>query len=194
MVVPDPGALSGQVNWQSILRKTLSYVDIFLPSIEEILFMLRRADFDAWSPDVLSHLNRHYLSELADELLKMGGVIVGFKLGEMGMYLKTANTPSLDRLKRLDVDIPFWTDVECWTPAYDVEVVGTTGAGDAAYAGFLAAVLRGANPQSALRWACAVGACNVEAADATSGVRSWKDTEARLSAGWPTRMERLEGY
>jgi hypothetical protein len=35
--------------------------------------------------------------------------------------------------------------------------------------------------------AAAVGACNVEAADAVSGVRSWEETTARVQAGWPRR-------
>lgn len=40
------------------------------------------------------------------------------------------------------------------------------GAGDAAYAGLLAAMLRGLPPQAAAEMACAVGACCVEAPDA----------------------------
>jgi sugar/nucleoside kinase (ribokinase family) len=194
MVVPDPNAHSGQVNWPVILRKTLPYVDIFLPSIEEILFMLRRADHDAWSPNVLPYLNRHYLHDFADELLALGSVIVGFKLGEMGLYLRTGSTDALERLNRLKLDTPAWTDVELWSPAFLVEVAGTTGAGDSAYAGFLASLLRRLRPDEAIRWACAVGACNVEATDSTSGVRTWEETAARLAAGWPARPERLPGY
>jgi len=30
----------------------------------------------------------------------------------------------------------------------------------------------------------AVGACNVEAADALSGLRSWEDTLGRIRLGW----------
>jgi hypothetical protein len=33
--------------------------------------------------------------------------------------------------------------------------------------------------------AAAAGACNVEAADALSGLRSWEETLARVEAGWP---------
>ncbi|MCS6845522.1 MAG: carbohydrate kinase family protein, partial [Caldilineales bacterium] len=32
--------------------------------------------------------------------------------------------------------------------------------------------------------AVAVGACNVEAADTLSGLRSWEETMARVAAGW----------
>jgi hypothetical protein len=39
--------------------------------------------------------------------------------------------------------------------------------------------------------ASAVGACNVEKIDATSGILGWKETLARLETGWETREERL---
>ena len=61
-------------------------------------------------------------------------------------------------------------------------------------AGLLAALLRGLDPPDAARWACAVGACNVEAADATSGVRTWEETQARMDAGWPHHDLRLAGF
>jgi sugar/nucleoside kinase (ribokinase family) len=193
LALPDPNGISGGLDWTTILRGTLPYVDIFLPSIEEILFMLRRRDYDAWQENTLSYLSGPYLCELADELLSMGAVIVGFKLGEMGMYLHTSGSPGLQRLQRLPLDSATWTNVELWQPAFQVEVAGTTGAGDSAYAGFLTALLRGLNPLEAIRMACAIGACNVEAVDATSGVRTWEETQSRLAAGWPTRPERLPG-
>jgi sugar/nucleoside kinase (ribokinase family) len=46
MVFPDPTAPGGQADWRSILAQTLPYVDIFVPSIEEMLFMLRRATYE----------------------------------------------------------------------------------------------------------------------------------------------------
>jgi sugar/nucleoside kinase (ribokinase family) len=65
-----------------------------------------------------------------------------------------------------------------------VDVVGTTGSGDATIAGFLAALLRDVSPAQAMNIALAVGACNVEAADALSGIRLWGDTLRRITAGW----------
>jgi sugar/nucleoside kinase (ribokinase family) len=131
------------------------------------------------------------LCELADELLAMGVVITGFKLGEMGMYLRTGKAELFKRLTRLNIDAQTWANQELWIPAFEVNVKGTTGAGDSAYAGFLAALLKNCTPLEALRWACAVGACNVEAPDATSGIKTWAETEARLAADWATRSERL---
>jgi sugar/nucleoside kinase (ribokinase family) len=194
MVMPDPQALSGQVNWSLILDRTLPNVDIFMPSIDEILFMLRRSEWEAWKGDTLAHLNRSYLAELADELLDKGAAVTGFKLGELGIYLKTAGAERCAIIERVPLEPAVWGNIEQWQPAYQVRVAGTTGAGDSAYAGFLAAVLHGCGPQEALSWACAVGACNVEAVDSTSGVRTWDETAKRLAEGWPTRPGRLSGF
>ena len=38
--------------------------------------------------------------------------------------------------------------------------------------------------------AVAVGACNVEAIDTLSGIKSWEETIGRVAAGWPKK--RLE--
>jgi sugar/nucleoside kinase (ribokinase family) len=84
-----------------------------------------------------------------------------------------------------------WTNQTLWAPAFVVNVAGTTGAGDAAIAGFLGGLLRGLGPQRALCMAAAVGACNVEAADSLSGLRSWEATLARVEAGWHCRDLKL---
>ncbi len=63
-------------------------------------------------------------------------------------------------------------------------VAGTTGAGDATIAGFLASISRGGSAEEALTMAVAVGACCVEEPDATSGIRPWDETIERVRAGW----------
>jgi hypothetical protein len=65
-----------------------------------------------------------------------------------------------------------------------VQVVGTAGSGDCTIAGFLAALLRELSPAEAATMAVAVGACNVEAADTLSGVRTWEETIERVAGGW----------
>jgi sugar/nucleoside kinase (ribokinase family) len=61
-------------------------------------------------------------------------------------------------------------------PAFEVEVVDTTGAGDCFAGGFLAALGRGLPCAEALRFANAVGALSVQALGAVGGVRSFDDT------------------
>ena len=187
MSLPPPDSPSGRADWRAILQRCLPLIDIFVPSIEEIMFMLRRRDLERWHSQLFDRLDADYLSALADELLSSGVGIAGFKLGGRGLYLRaTADRNRLAFLTTLGGAPAEWASAAVWQPAFQVEVAGTTGAGDAAYAGLLAAMIRGHGPRQCARRACAVAACNIEAADATSGVRSWDETEARLAAGWPT--------
>ncbi|WP_258171129.1 carbohydrate kinase family protein [Paenibacillus sp. R14(2021)] len=193
MAKPDPGSPAGQADWRSILMKALPFVDVFLPSFEEILFMLRRGRYEelaaAHGSDLLPFAEGPLLRELAEELLTLGSAIVVLKLGEHGLYLRTTSDPSrlADMGKGAVGMIEAWLDRELLAPCFEVEVTGTTGAGDCTIAGFLAGLLRGYGPEETLNGAVAAGACNVEQADATSGVRSWEAIEARLAAGWPKR-------
>ena len=190
MTFPDPAAPAGRADWAQILRRTLPYVDIFLPSIEEILYMLRRATYEELrqrhSADLLQGITPDLLTSLGDELLALGAKIVGLKLGHRGFYLRTAGRAALADLGRAAPSDPTaWADQELWAPCFQVEVVGTTGAGDTTIAGFLAGLLRGLSPVETVTMAVAVGACNVEAADALSGVRSWDATRQRVASHWP---------
>jgi sugar/nucleoside kinase (ribokinase family) len=194
MSMPDPEGPSGQIDWPPVVRNTLPFVDIFVPSINEIVFMLRRSDYDRWDGEISANVDADYLAELAEDLIAQGVVVAGFKLGSRGIYLhSTSDRSQFERLNRLNLNINDWAGKRVYHPAFEVEVVGTTGAGDAAYAGLLAAMLRGLPPEEAARTACAVGACNVEALDATSGIRTWQATQARLDAGWPALAIRVPG-
>ncbi len=157
--------------------------------------MLRRSDYDRWRGHFFAEIDRNYLDDLAAELLRLGrSAVVGFKLGEYGIYLRTGERSRFERWATLPIDMDEWADRRIWHPAFAVEVAGTTGAGDSAYAGFLTALIKGLSLDQAARWACAVGACNVEATDATSGVQSWKDTQHRLDAGWSASPHQLAGF
>ena len=191
MCYPDPATDAGRADWHAILRSTLPFVDIFLPSIEEILFMLRRSEYEAMaqSGDLLKQVTPTLLHSLGDELLSMGVRIAVIKLGEQGLYMRSARKGILEGMGRACTpDMAAWADKEFWAPCFRVEVVGTTGAGDATIAGFLSALLRGLSPEETVNAAVAVGACNVEAPDALSGLRTWKATIERIRSGW----ERLQ--
>ncbi len=189
MAFPDPASPAGQANWPEIYRQVLPYVDIFLPSVEELLIMLHRPIYDrlleqSTNQDLLSQVTPDLLSDLSQELLDLGAKIVVLKLGKRGLYLRTARVENLSTLGH-GINRAAWAGCEYWSPCFQVEVVGTTGSGDATIAGFLSGLLRGMGPEETLSMAVAVGACNVEAADALSGIRSWEETLARVQNAWP---------
>jgi sugar/nucleoside kinase (ribokinase family) len=198
MAFPDPASAPGRADWRRILERALPWVDIFLPSVEETLFMLRRDLYfrlseTAGYAGIVSLLTPELLSSLGGELLGMGAKIVVLKLGDHGLYLRTADAPALAGLGRAQpVDLLAWERREFWAPCFEVRVVGTTGSGDATIAGFLAAFLRGFAPETTLTTAVAVGACNVEAADTLTGIQSWEATRDRISRGWQRRPLHLK--
>lgn len=194
MARPDPESDAGKADWRLILTKALPFVDVFLPSFEEILYMLRRDTYDELvrqynTNELLSFASSDLLSSLAEELLDLGAAIAVLKLGEHGLYVKT--TSDADRLDAMGLCTPkdtgAWLGRELLIPCYEVKVAGTTGAGDCTIAGFLAGLLRGVPIEEALHAAVGVGACNVEKADATSGVRSWDEVRDRMASGWAQR-------
>jgi len=188
--LPDAASAAGRVDWAAILRAVLPYVDVFLPSIEETLYMLRRETYGelmqaAGGADFLRLVTPALLSDLSRQILEMGSKVVGLKLGERGLYVRTAGRAALAALGAARPAQPAaWAGKELWAPCFKVQVVGTTGAGDATIAGFLSGLLRGLSLEDTLTAAVAVGACNVEAADALGGIRSWEETWRRVRAGW----------
>ena len=182
--LPDPHGNTSSADWKKILKRVLPFVEIFLPSIEEIVFMLRKSDYLTWNGEVLPYLTKQYMEDLADEILELGAAVSGFKLGNLGMYLKTSS--DLRHFQNLEtmVDVSEWMGVNIWQPAFQVEVQGTTGAGDSAYAGFLAELLQGSGPVQTLKMACAVGACNVEDADSIRGISAREEILKRIDLGW----------
>ena len=198
MSLPDPSSASGRADWRAILSATLPYVDIFLPSAEEILYMLRRETFAelhraTGGGDILPLFTPQLLTELSQELLSLGAKIACIKLGHRGFYLHSGDQSALERLGRARPAKPAsWANQQLWAPAFQVEEVGATGSGDASIAGLLTALLRGLSPAEAVQAATAVGACNVEAADGVSGIRPWPATLARVAAGWSQHDLTLE--
>lgn len=185
--LPDSAAPSGQADWRAILSRTLPYVDIFLPSCEELLYMLRRETHTAMvaKGDFLEQVTPELLTELSDEALHMGAKIVAIKLGHRGFYTRTGDEAAVASLGPMKPDNPAaWADREIWAPAFKVVEVGATGSGDSSIAGFMAAMVRGLSLEGVITWATAVGACNVEAADGLSGILTWPQTQARIEAGW----------
>ena len=194
MTMPDPESEAGAIDWPALLTRVLPHVDLFLPSLEETLFMLDRERFermqrDAGPAGVVSRADGALLGELSERLLQLGAAVVGLKLGDQGLYIRT--TDEAARLSGLGACVPQnpeeWRGREILAPCFQVRVVGTTGAGDCTIAGFLAGLWHGLPLRAAAARAVAVGACNVEKVDAASGIPSWSALQRRIQSGWEQR-------
>jgi sugar/nucleoside kinase (ribokinase family) len=199
VAMPDPASPGGRADWRAILERVMPYVDLFLPSAAEMLFMLDRTRYDAYrrrSPeDILSLVSGDDLSRLGDALLGMGGGIIGIKCGERGIYLRTAGEGRLREIGGAKPhDLGAWADREVWQAAFHVaDCAGTTAAGDSAIAGFLTAYLHGCSPGRCLEYACAAGAFSVTASAALMGLRPWDEMVATVEAGWERNALEVTG-
>ncbi len=96
---------------------------------------------------------------IAEKLIAAGPSIVGLKQGEHGCYIRTP-------------------DDELSLPAFDIEPIDGTGAGDAFVAGFLRGYLEGWPLEQIGRFASAAGAMATLAMGTTGGVGSSAETLA----------------
>jgi len=181
MAMPDPESSAGKVDWQKFFKNVLPLVDVFIPSVDELLYMLRPAKYYKISLKK-EKLDITLLDQLAEQLIGYGTNVVAIKLGDQGLYLRThqiekGNLPSLIKPKD-------WNYRQLLSPCFATEVKGTTGTGDATIAGFLAQLLDGGEPEESITLATAVGACSVEAVDATGGIRPLPEVISRINSGW----------
>ena len=115
--------------------------------------MLRRPAFAELSARWQAAGEPGLLSELAAQLIAMGAKMVVLNWAIAGSTCGRLGTRRCRRWagRARPGDPAAWADRELWAPCFQVEVVGTTGAGDATIAGFLCAFLRGRAPSSRLR-------------------------------------------
>jgi sugar/nucleoside kinase (ribokinase family) len=176
MAMPDPNSPAGQASWRDILAAVLPFVDVFLPSIDELLYMLGR---------IGPVTSLAMVEEVAEEALAMGAGAIGIKLGDQGLYLQTG--PQGDGLLG-----PGWGNRQLTAACFVVDVQGTTGAGDSTIAGFLAGIAEKQSPEETLTWAVAVGAHCVEMLSATEGIPPLSQVQERIGEGWARRPLSLD--
>ena len=124
----DPNSEAGKINWETILAATLPYTDFFVPSFEELCFMLNRSRYDELSAkggdmtDSLDMLND--VKPLADKCLELGCKAVLIKCGISGMYYKTSDKASMETVgSRLELNTDHWADKEGIQPCFKADQV-----------------------------------------------------------------------
>ena len=182
----DADSPAGKADWAGILAETLPLVDFFVPSFEELLFMLDRPAYEARRREAEISLEGDALP-LARKALSMGCAAVLLKCGEAGMVLVTARKERLDQIgTHLELDTESWKEKTLLQPCIPAPGFrSATGAGDASIAAFLCAAAEGMKPEKCVRLAAAQGAMAVTAWDALSGLKTFPELEEyiRTAAG-----------
>jgi len=192
LAMVDPSSEAGKADWKHILEKVLPYVDFFVPSAEELCFMLDRPRFEKWQEranggDVVEILDIDKdIKPLADKCIELGVKVLLIKCGAPGLYYRTTDADGLSKVgERIQLSISDWASKEGFEVSYKPDrVLSGTGAGDTSIAAFLTAMLNGYPLQKCMQLASATGASCVEAYDALSGLKSFAELETKINAGW----------
>jgi sugar/nucleoside kinase (ribokinase family) len=182
MTLPDPDGPAGQADWRRILAATLPHVDIFTPSIEEILCMLEPAAYagllaGARGGDILDAVPEDLYDRLGDRILALGVKVLMIKAGHRGAYLRTGDIDGLNAATSLRLPAGNWSRRRVWAAPFRVaasRMRNACGAGDCAVAAFLTAILNGDRLERAGRYAMLAGRDNLYGVDALSGLKDWK--------------------
>ncbi len=189
----DPDSDAGKADWKQILEKTLPYVDFFVPSFEELCYMLNRRRYQALMKETGYEEVTECLSveedllPLAERCLALGAKAVLLKCGTPGLLLVTSERMN-EVGGRLGLDAEAWNGFSHFEKSFRIErVLSGTGAGDTSIAAFLTSILEGATPQTAVENAAAAGALCCTAYDAISGLLPLPEIRKKIEHGWKKR-------
>ena len=184
----DPLSEAGQAPWREILAGVLPDVDFFVPSFEELCYMLDRPRYDELSARGGDITEQEGILDLADGLartcLEMGCGAVLVKCGLSGMAWRTGSRERFARVgERLKADTGAWADRAGRQACYPAEIVrSATGAGDVSIAAYLTALMNGEGPADCAKLAAAEGAASVSSYDALGGVLPLEELKKRIAA------------
>lgn len=187
----DEKSEAASVDWKAVLQKTLPFVDFFVPSLEELAFMLDKDLYKtlherAKDQDVTRYVKLEEIERLASECISYGTSIVLIKCGAPGMYLKTAQKNVLEKMKCDFIeDLEAWSNVSHFEKSYKPDcILSATGAGDTSSAAFLFGLTEGYSYEKCLQLATGTGAFCVTRYDAVSGLVSFDTIFEKIEKGW----------
>ncbi len=197
----DENSEAGKLPWDAILEKVLPYVDVFVPSVEEICYMIAPDMYHQWvdragGRDITEIISLEEVDALGERLIGMGANIVLIKCGAPGLYYITSNEKAMDQTLKDQLDnVATWSNRKGFEPSYKPEcVLSATGAGDTTIAAFLTAMIRQKSLDMCLKLATATGASNVTAYDALSGLKTLEELEVKISKGWEKNSTYLNKF
>jgi len=188
----DANSEAGKADWKRILARVIPYVDFFVPSVEELCFMIDRPRFEQWQAkaagrDITEIIDLDDdIRPLARQCMEMGAKVLLIKCGAPGLYYCSADENKLSEISdRLEIDVKNWADKEGFEKSFKPDaVVSGTGAGDTSIAAFLVSMIEGEEIETCVKLAAATGACCVASYDAISGLKSLAELKAKIASGW----------
>lgn len=191
----DEESDAGKADWKQILTDVLPLVDFFVPSAEELCYMLDHDRYQEWmkraaGKDVTEVLDvEEDIRPLANQAMELGAKIMLIKCGASGMYYRTASEDVIGKISgKVGLDVKDWSGLEGFEGSFvPGRVRSGTGAGDSSIAAFLYACVKGYPAVQCVRLAAAEGASCVEEFDALSGVKTLEELEAKIQSGWKQR-------
>lgn len=197
----DDRSPAAQADWKEILSLVLPFVDFFVPSFEELAYMLdkpllTRLRTASASGDPIEALSfERDVCPLAEHALSLGAKVVLIKCGSRGLYCKTADKRGFLSLRKKaeKLNLPSllsWNNQTIAEPAFTPrKILSATGAGDTSIAAFLSAMLKGYPLGSCIKLAAATGSSCLEAYDAFGGLKPFLELQKMIDAGWSQNRE-----
>ncbi len=187
--LPDPDSESGKVNWPEIMKNTLPFVDIFVPSIEEVLQTMmpeKYTEIDSMvgDGDFIDKVPVETVREVGKRIIDAGVKILLIKMGHRGSYLITGDIADLNRTKVVSLEAKSWSHREIWCDAYALDnskVVNASGAGDTAVAAFLTAILNGEPAENAVKYAGIAGRDNLYCLNIYDDLSNWSELTIKMN-------------
>lgn len=189
LTVVDPLSEAGKVDWDNILKRTLLFVDFFVPSFEELLFMLNRPKYEelvSLPGDICLNAKLKDIKFLADKCISYGARVVLIKVGAAGMYYKVGKKE--DFLSKINLKKEEWINKENFQKSYKPQkIVSATGAGDTSIAAFLSAIMKGYSIEKCVSYAAATGSLCCQTIDTLSGLKQFEEVDEMINNGWETQ-------
>lgn len=181
--LPDLQSESGKQDWLQIMKVVLPLTDIFVPSLEEVLQIMKPDEYariisSAGNSEIIDLIPISIIREIGRTIIEMGAKILLIKAGHRGIYLLTGNASALNQKEGFKLPEAHWNNRELWCDAYPADpekVKNATGAGDTAAAAFLAAILDDATAETALKLAAIAGRNNLYCQDIYQEVNGWQE-------------------
>ena len=188
--LPDTESESGRIDWRGIMQKVLPYTDIFVPSLEEVLQIMKPVEYaeilsSSVSSDIIDQVIINTIREIGRGFIDSGVKMFLIKAGHLGAYLLTGNISSINEKAGLNLVQENWNNCELWCKAYKADplkIKNSSGAGDTAAAAFLSAILNNEGPDSSIRYATLAGRNNLYCKNVYDDLKDWEEMKKEINS------------